>query len=65
MQRKVCARKIDELGRIVLPQDTVPLVTKAALKFLFKENLKYSGNNYCKIRNYMFQYAYSGQEPHL
>lgn len=39
MQRKVCARKIDELGRIVLPQDTVPLVTKAALKFLFKENL--------------------------
>ncbi len=39
MQRKVCARKIDEIGRTVVSQDTVPLVTKAALKFLFKENL--------------------------
>ncbi len=46
MQRKVCARKIDEIGRTVVSQDTVLLVTKAVLKFHFKKSLKFYRNNY-------------------
>ena len=57
MQRKVCARKIDEIGRTVVSQDTVPLVTKAVLKFYLRKFY----NNYSNKKYVIIDL--SGQAP--